>query len=321
MGDIVSAKDFLSQDENPTSVLVDRLLWERDNVILVGSEKVGKSILALQLAFALTSKQPFLGEYPVSRECSVLYVQAEGKKGDTRDRIRSMMQVNDVNLDKLFIAYYPSLGLNTMAGLDVLVENIEEIGVKPEVIILDPLYQLMRGSLSDEEDARAMTANLRKLGELYNATIVLTHHTHKPIRTKEGDLIEEGDDAVFGSFVWKAWADHTLLFRMTHGKMRVLSCSTQRSGRVLDKDELTLTDKPYLAFDRRADAGAPFEQLVKRTLDSVGEKGATREQLIELTGLSLTSVEKSLRKMIQVGEARKDQSHRPVRYWLVRVAV
>jgi hypothetical protein len=310
---IISAEELLVKEMHSSEAIIEGLVWERDNIFIVGSEKVGKSILALQFAFCLTSGQPLFGEYRVRTPMCVLYVQTEGKLADTRDRISEMLKANDCETANLFIAFFPHVSLDTGLGLDLFVKAVEDKGVRPNVIILDPLYHSMQGSLIDEEDSRRMTANLRVLGARYSATIIVVHHTHKPIRMGDGRLINEGDNAIFGSFVWKAWADHVLLF--THGKEknRILSCQTQRSGKVVEYEELALTGDPYLGFDRQADRMRPFERSVFEALRGAGLEGITRSGLVDATKLSLTAVEKSLRRLILERCATKTKK-RPVVY-------
>jgi len=312
---IFTVRELLTLDL-PSVPLVDKVLWQGDNVFIVGNEKAGKSILSLQLAFALSSGQPFLGEYDVKKVCKVLYVQAEGKLGETQKRINSMLKVNDCDQENLHIAYFPSLALDTEEGFLSFVQLLGERSLKPDVIFLDPLYHSMDGSMTDELDSRRMTRRLRKLGDILGVTIIVVHHTHKPIRTKEGKVIDEGDDSIFGSFVWKAWADHTLLFRFNKAQqLRILSCNTQRSGDVLEYDELILIDKPYLSFNRKLESTRPYELCVRMALEDSKTEGVTRDALVEKTGLSMTSVEKSLTKLIRAEEAVKCVEKRPVRYW------
>jgi len=299
-----------------TDPLIEGLVWERDNIFIVGSEKVGKSILALQFAFALTSGQPLFGEYRVKYPSTVLYVQTEGKLGDTKDRIGNMLKINECDTKNLFIAFFPHLALDTEHGMRTFLEHVRQREVKPRIIILDPLYHAMQGSLINEEHSRKMTANLRELGEKYNATIIVVHHTHRPIRF-EGKTIDEGDNSIFGSFVWKAWADHVLLLRLGKNKSTILSCTTQRSGKVMEYDELELTGDPYLGFDRNADRVRPIERNVRHALEEAGGEGSTRDALKESTGLSITSVEKSLRRMVKEGIAKRASGRYPVKYFYV----
>lgn len=311
-GRIYTLNELLAEVDE-SKPLIEGLLWERDNVFIVGHEKAGKSILGMQIAFALTSGQALFGEFNVMRKCTVLYVQTEGKLSETKDRTSQMMKVNDVDNEKYFLAYEPSIALDTIDGYERFVKKINDRGIKPDVIILDPLYHSMSGSMIDEQDSRKMTVNLRRLSDLYDATIIVVHHTHKPIRSREGDLIDEGDNAIFGSFVFKAWADHILLFKKVKDKTRILSCDTQRSGKVMGREELYLVGEPYLSFERKSDENKPYELTVRKTIEKA-EGGITRVELMTVTNLSASAVDKSVRKLIKAGEVEKVPGGYPVKY-------
>jgi hypothetical protein len=311
---IYSVEELLLREIRPCAPIIEGFIWEKDNVLIVGHEKAGKSILAMQIAFAISSGQPLFGEFAVQKPCNVLYIQTEGKIPQTAERIREMLKMNDCDPNKLYIAYYPNLGLDTQEGMELFRLELDKTGFKPEVIIVDPLYHSMKGSLIDEQDARKMTANMRVLMERYGCAIVIVHHTHKPIRF-EGKTIAEGDNSIFGSFVWKAWADHTFLFRMDKTKLRILTCDTQRSGKVVQEQELKLIGTPFLGLERKEDESGAYELCIRRAIEESGKDGLTRIEICDKTKKTLSTVEKSLRRLIEVGEVTKCTTKRPVKYW------
>jgi RecA-family ATPase len=80
-------------------VLVDGLLWEKDHVIILAKEKVGKSLFAMQLACALSCGEPFLNEYNVFCPVDVCYIQTEGKESEFVERMRSMTGLGGVGAE------------------------------------------------------------------------------------------------------------------------------------------------------------------------------------------------------------------------------
>ena len=134
-------------------------------------------------------------------------------------------------------------------GLNHLITLINEAKISPDVIFIDPLYMSMLGSLSDDLAARATGRNIRRLGKLFGASIVLVHHEHRPVRRqKDSTIIDEGDNAVMGSFVWKAFVNHLIQLRLRQDKLRELSCSTQRNCRVIENMELELVQPNPLYY-------------------------------------------------------------------------
>ena len=261
------ARDLVTADLKGSSPLIENLLFERDNTILLGKEKSSKSILALQMACALSSGCPFLNSFNVPKPVDVVYLQAEGKLSGTRDNLLNMSRIVDVDLDRLMFLYYPSIPLDTKIGYTEIVSQINS-WKRPEVIIIDPLYMAMSGDLKDDVASRRMVENMRMLSETYQATLVLVHHAHRPVR-REGVTINEGDDAIFGSFVWKAFPDNLIMLEKVQGHKnnRRLSCSTQRTGAIHEASELVLIEPTPLYFELRGD-GLPIDDLVLGNLDT-----------------------------------------------------
>ena len=251
--------DFLKREFQKTGPIIESVLYEKDNIIILGREKTGKSILSMQMMCHLTTQEPFLGKYEVKRPCNVAYIQGEGKVEETQQRLRNMHKAIDLVESRYGIFYYPSLPVDTQEGLSIL-QNAIDFWKKPDVIFLDPLYMMMQGDLIDNKEARRMVSHLRILSEYYQATIVVIHHGHRPFRNETGDYVHEGDDSIFGSFVWKAYPDHILnLERVKNGKFyRKLSCDTHRSGNIIESLDLTFVQPDPLFFEIRGD-GRPVD--------------------------------------------------------------
>ena len=119
------------------------------------------------------------------------------------------------------------------------------------------------------------------------------HHEHRQKRAKDNNLIDEGDNSIMGSFVWKAFPNHVVHLRIRPDKIRTLSCNTQRSGAVIDEMLLELCQPNPLHYKV---LGTPDHQAYMDTVLNyfkINEKGHAKE-ISELTGLSLSAVKKSL---------------------------
>lgn len=246
--------------------LIENLLYERDNVLQVGKEKANKTTFWLQACCALTSSEPLFGQYDVPRPIDVVYLQAEGKLASTKQCTERMTRVIPCDKSKFSILYYPSIPLNSEPGLLQVKSDIDSWR-RPELIVIDPLYQSMQGDICSQEQSSAMTASLRLLSEYYKCAIVLIHHAHRPKRAETGAIIEEGDDSIFGSFVWKAWPDSVFLIEKVQGNKlyRRFSCNTQRMGNVVESVDLTLVEPDPFYLQLRG--GQPIDALVDSKLD------------------------------------------------------
>lgn len=244
-----SLKELRERPPEPNKYLIEGLLWEGDHIILLGSEKAGKSILALQMACALSCGEAFLGEYEIPEAMSVAVIQTEGKSEETVERLFNMTLEAGVACrpENIHLLTTHSWQLDTEEGFDILFTLLMHQQIKPRVIILDPLYMSMSGDLNDNQASRAMARNIRRLAKEFQAAVIVVHHQHRE-KWYDGAKIDEGDNAIMGSFVWKAFPDHVLLLRCRPDKIRTLTCTTQRSSRVIDNMQLTLSQPAPLCF-------------------------------------------------------------------------
>ena len=302
---LYSGQDFLSQDFPTSSVIVENFLWQGDHNLLIGKEKSGKSLLGLQLLCALTSGEPLFGLLHVPEPKTVLYCQGEGKLPDTRHNLDRMLSVLPCDRSRFAIAYFPALPLDTEEGFALLCQHIDAWG-KPDVLILDPLYMFMRGDLIENEDARRMVANLRRLGMKYSGlTLLIFHHAHRPIR-KEGRILEEGDDSLFGSFVWKAYPDNVyLLEKLTKAisdKRRRLACDTQRMAQVIPSVNLLLEDSNALYY-RLAEEKPGVHAKLLEAFHSLNGLPQSLRWFVDQSGYTQPAVWHSLNHYVEAGQA------------------
>ena len=310
-----SGSEFLDLKLKKREFLVNKLIREKDSIILVGSEKSGKSLLIKQLICSLTSQHPFLDRYDVARPCKVSYIQLEGELEDTQDRLKRMIKILDFDPALFHIIFSPPLELHRRDSMFELKNLILNKHV-PDVVILDPLYFAFSGSLSDDEVVRKFIGNIRILKEELNCAIILIHHTHKiRYNFKSGSVLDEGDDAIFGSKFLKAYPDHTLMFVYDKKReVRILTCATQRSGDIIKSSMLRLVEPDPLYFEETIEI--PTKESVILGLLSRHEyrDGLTVKQILQGTGLSHTTFYESVKKLIRDGNVEKIDVPRPVIY-------
>lgn len=311
--------DLLTKELPGHAPVVDGLLWERDNIILVGKEKTGKSLFSMQLACSLTSCHPFLGEYNIPKPLTVAYIQAEGKLADTKWNFERMLRTIPCDQSKLSIFYYPGLALDTEEGLKHLKDQIDS-WQRPDAIFLDPLYMLMQGDLIDNQHARRMVLHLRQLSEYYQALLWIVHHAHRPkFDQKKGIVLEEGDDALFGSFVWKAYPDNVYLLEREKGSKqgRTLYSGTQRLDRVAEQFNFLLqgsaSQDDALYFELLPDSRANTTKILEHFPDN--GYAITIPDLAIKTGYSRATVWSIINKLLQSGSiTTKDRQAHPIQW-------
>ncbi len=317
---IYSGTELMKLKDDPDNYLIEGLLWERNTVFILAKEKVGKSILSLQMACSLSCGEAFLGEYEIPEPMEILYIQAESTQHETIQRLKAMTGEGGVNWnpDNFHLLAIHSLALDKDSGYDDLVDMIDKKGLKPKVIFLDPLYMSMEGSLVDDLAARDASRNIRRLGETYSAAVVVDHHEHRPKKDIKGRLIDEGDNSIMGSFVWKAFPNHIIHLRLRPDNMRTLSCGTQRSSRVIENMVLEMTQPTPLMYKIHGTADhMPYVDTVFNFLDKNSDNPYCATEIQTQTALSLSAVKKALMYLTKhnVNKVRKvNPGKRPTYY-------
>lgn len=307
-----TGKEFFNLKLEKRMFLVDNILREKDSVIFIGGEKSGKSLLMFQLICSLTSGHPFLDKHNVNKPCKVTYLQLEGELEDSQDRFCRLIRTLDFNNDMFQFAFLQPLDLQNYKDMLEIQSKIEKH--QPDILIIDPLYFAFTGDLNDNKVVREFIGNLRILKENLNCAIILVHHTHRIRTNKDGKLINEGDDALFGSSFLRAWPDHLLMFSYNKkNETRTLSCTTQRSGDVLASTILKLIQPNPLYFEE-ADKEPTKESTIISLLGNPKYKeGLTINQIEKHSKLGRTTIYKSLKNPLVEGVIVKTDS-KPVLY-------
>lgn len=247
-----SKEGFLTWDEmmmlphEENNYLIDRFLWEGQVAMILAKEKVGKSILSKQMICALTSGEPLFDEYDVSRPCNVCYIQLEGDRGETKSRFKSMAEGLTVGKERFYWRFFDRLSLDKDEDANKLINELRGLDKSPDVVFIDPVYMAISGSLSNDEVVRRMIGNIRRIQETFDCAVLLVHHEHRPHKDQNGKYIEEGDNAIMGSFAFKAFVSHVIRVTKKADGTRVLKCDTQRNGGVESEVHLTLHENPLM---------------------------------------------------------------------------
>ncbi len=167
-------KNFIKKD-----FIVDNLMKSQGLYCLVARPKVGKSLLALQLANAIATGTPFLGFR--TSPSPVLYISTEMNTTQLIDRIDKMgLKFNDSNF--LFIEQNPNeRKLNLMdLQLDFQTFSAEYNG---KFVIIDMFSGIdlnNRYDLNNYQDmGQFVIPKFRELCKKYNFTILIIHHLNK----------------------------------------------------------------------------------------------------------------------------------------------
>ena len=233
----------LWEDTTEEEWIVEPLLAKRRLVALYSAPKVGKSLLMLELAAAMASGRPVLGNNP-TKPIAVLYVDFENDpRGDIRTRLEAM-GYGPADLERLCYLSFPTLAkLDTKQGADELLAAIAEYGC--EVVVIDTVSRSVAG---DENENDTWLNFYRHTGlrlkQAEVAMIRLDHSGKDESKGQRGGSAKSGDvDAV-----WRLAKLGEDLFRLT--------CEANRFPITEQLVDLKRVEDPHLRHKRDMDARA-----------------------------------------------------------------
>lgn len=158
--------------------IIDDIMKSKGLYCLVSNAKVGKSMFALQLSYAIASGKQFLGHN--TKSSPVLYISTESDFGQIRDRIDFLGL--DFPKDTFFIIDRNGKGEVNLNELEVDIMEFAKYK-DGKVLIIDMLKDTNVGidyDINNYQDVgQKLLPKLRSICEKYNLTILFTHHLNK----------------------------------------------------------------------------------------------------------------------------------------------
>ena len=287
---------FVEEHFESGKPIVEGIIYGGENVLLVAPKKSAKTILSLQIAIAAAAGSTLAGRWRVPRAHAVTYVAMEGSPAAlqvayVRRLLRHMQLPAPVTME---LVITPHLLLDTADGYADLKAIVA--ATRPDLLVLDPMYKLVSGSLKDDERVGIMTNRLAELTASNGHATLIDHHEHRPKRDEWGMAVSEGDEAYFGSYKIGAWVDRSLTMHFNKKQHRaVLSAGFERIP-VFGDDPVTLAlhDVPEaLGFDL---AGS---ELLRGLLGEFEGKGLS--EIGKKLGLHHEQVRREIKKLQEEG--------------------
>jgi RecA-family ATPase len=172
--------------------------------LIFGHPSSWKSMIMYYTTLCVASGKPWFGHQTMYGR--VLNIQLEDDLTDSQDKIGKMMRSMEMAplTDDAIHFSYDKNKFGTGYGINEL-EQVVKL-YKPNIIIIDPLYKVFTGRLTDEYDVRQFQDKLEQLQDKYHFALILVHHSKKAT-IMDGVAINIGSDGVLGSALWEAWLD------------------------------------------------------------------------------------------------------------------
>jgi RecA-family ATPase len=167
--------------------IVQDLIPDRTVTMLSGDGGIGKSLLALQLAIAVSMQREWIGTLP--EYGPAIYVSAEDDRDELHRRVAGIAAKQGIDLTDLRdLHMIPLAGSDAVMGVpegkanliretDVwrgLVQHVERL--RPRLIVLDTLADVFAGNEIARQEARQFVGQLRGLALRFELAVVLLAH-------------------------------------------------------------------------------------------------------------------------------------------------
>ena len=278
--------------------------------MIVAPAKMGKSILAQQLACSLTNGAPFLDTFEISKPVTVWYFATEGKDEDIKDRLIRMNKVIPINPDRFLLFCSAGLRFNTRPAQKIIKDLLEQYKDRlPKVIIIDALYRAIKGSIKDDDTVNEFHHVVGKLADICDSAVVFVHHMKKPQRLMDGSFGDRSDNDAYGSAFLNAAVDHIYWMEQCtkNRKDKILRCDTQRSGKIIEDLRLTLIEPDPLFFKIVSQHEEELHKIRNVLLKEF--EGMDITKLMKKTNLKRSTLYTALKEMLDKGEVEKSDGY------------
>lgn len=267
---LITIDEVMSNEFPQMEFKVKGILPESGIAVIYGKEKVGKTLLATQLAIDLARGTPFLGELD-TKGSRVAYVSTDMILEAFKDRLEKNALLGKPirGLGDRFVFIRDSFKLDDKRDVEGLLASVMENN--SDVLIIDTLSSSMTGDENSSRDMQQVIEGMRMFTN-EGIAVVLVHHEGKDNNRKE-----RGSSRLPGA------VDSMVKLEFKQGRY-VLSFDRLRHGKL---DRITLKLDPDRLIFRRADDNKTknIKCSIEDVVNAVGSEEKTRKKLIkELMG-------------------------------------
>ena len=257
--------DAIKNTKEKRQPLAEGFLYEQTITMMAADPGTGKSTISIQMAVELASGLPVFGVFKVKRPLKILYIQTERSIIELLERLELLTENMLLNPDNLTItAEYQKFNLLREEDVPLFIDCIKRDRPGVEVIIIDPIYSIVRGGLKEDLQASIFTKVMTNVQQATGAALWYNHHTTKSQYNTNGEKIEK-DDPFYGSQWLKAHVTGSYYLKEVSGGVKM----------ELKKDNYGLLPKSII-LDYNAETGMcsipledlPAEQRLNTFLDS-----------------------------------------------------
>ena len=189
----------------PRQPLIEQLVYEKTVIMFYADPGAGKSIVSLCASLQASAGVPVFGFFEPVRPLKIYYCLTERGIEEPLERIQRMKNAFEINYDNIYFDE-ATIGINVLDlnEENKLIERIELYCPNVDIIVFDPIYAMVRGGLSDPEDATLFAQFSARIQNHFKCANWFNHHTLKNTSDYvEGQFVPK-NDPFMGSQLLKA---------------------------------------------------------------------------------------------------------------------
>lgn len=196
---MILADDILSEDLT-VSWLIKGWIPTGSIGMIHGPSASGKTTIMLDMLLSASSGMPSWLGNRIKRPVNTVYLCGEGLVGVKR-RLRAWKADRGVDSLGHFAVYPLPLDLDRPEGIHEIRTQIETLGWKPDIVIIDTVNRYMSGDENSAQDTRTLLNCVDSLRSLYQCSGLYVHHTGNS---------EETQKRARGSSAWRGALDYEI---------------------------------------------------------------------------------------------------------------
>jgi hypothetical protein len=177
--DLMTKDSFLEADIRLDTYLIDKLLIERGVLLIASTDGTGKSLIATQLGYSLTTGVDYL-DFKVLNPSPVMLIQFELEDGELQRRLKLQEEgFKNAPVSKpYFIAKRDDSDIfeDKWEFIDI---TLQEHDFRRGTLIVDNLYTSTDLKLSDNDELKMLIKKIERIKRNYKIAIVLIGHFTK----------------------------------------------------------------------------------------------------------------------------------------------
>jgi hypothetical protein len=183
-----------------------------------------------------------------------------------------------------------------------------------DVVIIDPLYTTVKGSLNSDEVATDWIRYARAIRRKYKCAFIVLHHESIKEHYIDGAKVAKGDKDLMGSTYWGAFVSFN--YKLTENKKDktyTITRGKERNNKAIDKLVMKMLEPEPLMFVVADDKYSLSEAQISTLLIKETKPLLVRE-IMEITELSKATVYRVIRGLMLQKRLTKIEDGNNVRY-------